>query len=94
MLSDLTYGEPVVVELPLVAVMRGKEPGKENISSDRLIFEKEIQQGSGKALEIYDDIEVQVYWKSGLQADNLNTNNQFAGKILDISVSTDKSYNK
>ena len=90
----LTYGEPVVVELPLVAVMSGKEPGKENISSDRLIFEKEIQQGPGKALGIYDDIEVQVYWKSGLQADNLNTNNQFAGKILDISVSTDKSYNK
>ena len=90
----LTYGEPVVVELPLVAVMSGKEPGKENISSDRLIFEKEIKQGSGKALEIYDDIEIQVYWKSGLQADNLNTNNQFAGKILDISVSTDKSYNK
>ena len=90
----LTYSEPVVVELPLVAVMRGKETGKENISTDRLIFESEIKQGQERALEIYDDIEIQVFWYSGLQADNLNTNNQFAGKILDISVATDKSYNK
>ena len=90
----LTYSKPVVVELPLVAVMRGKETGKENISTDRLIFESEIKQGQERALEIYDDIEIQVFWYSGLQADNLNTNNQFAGKILDISVATDKSYNK
>ena len=90
----VTYGEPVIVELPLVAVMTGKESDKEAISSDRLIFEAEIKKGTEKALEVFDNIEIQVFWKSGLQADNLNTNPQFAGRILDISVSTDKSYNK
>lgn len=90
----VTYGEPVIVELPLVAVMTGKESNKEAISSDRLIFEAEIKKGTEKALEVFDNIEIQVFWKSGLQADNLNTNPQFAGRILDISVSTDKSYNK
>ena len=90
----VTYGEPVIVELPLVAIMTGKESDKEAISSDRLIFEAEIKKGTEKALEVFDNIEIQVFWKSGLQADNLNTNPQFAGRILDISVSTDKSYNK
>ena len=74
--------------------MTGKESDKEAISSDRLIFEAEIKKGTEKALEVFDNIEIQVFWKSGLQADNLNTNPQFAGRILDISVSTDKSYNK
>ena len=90
----LTYEEPVIVELPLAAVMTGKEPGKDAISSDRLIFEAEIKQNEDKALEIFDSIEIQVFWNSTLQADNINTAKQFAGRILDISVSTDKSYNK
>ena len=90
----LSYGEPVIVKLPLVAIMTGKESGKEDTSTDRLIFESEIKQETDQVLDIFDSIEIQVFWKSGLQADNLNSNAQFAGKILDISVSTDKSYNK
>lgn len=90
----LAYAEPVLVELPLVAIMKGKEPGKEAYSSDRLIFEAEIQAGEETALEMFDHIEIQVYWESKLQAENITGNSQFAGKILDISVATDKSYNK
>ena len=90
----LAYAEPVLVELPLVAVMKGKEPGKEATSSDRLIFEAEIKQGEKVALEMFDHIEIQVFWKSGLQSESITSNPQFAGKILDISVATDKSYNK
>lgn len=90
----LQYGDETIIELPLVAIMPGKEPGKEVYSSDRLIFESEILSGEGKALEVFDHIEVQVFWKSSLQSSTINTDEQFAGKILDLSVSTDKSYNK
>lgn len=90
----LEYGPEVIVELPLVAVMPGKEAGKEASSSDRLIFESEIFSADDKILEVYDHIQIQVFWNSKLTAEKIMDNKQFAGKILDIAVATDRSYNK
>lgn len=91
----LEYDTPVIVELPLVAVMSGKEANKETISSDRLIFEAEVAPDEAdRILNTFDHIEVQVFWRSSLYNENINANNNFAGKILDLSVATDKSYNK
>ena len=89
------YDRPVIVELPLVAVMPGKESGKEGISTDRLIFEAEIAPDeSNRLLNTFDELEVQVFWSSNLRSEHINSKNQFAGKILDLCVATDKSYNK
>lgn len=91
----LEYDTPVVVELPLVAIMPGKESNKEVYSTNRLIFEAEIAPDEAdRLLNTFDHIEVQIFWKSPLQEENINADNQFAGKILDLSVTTDKSYNK
>ena len=91
----LEYSAPVIVELPLTAVMLGKEPNKEAYSSDRLIFEAEIAPDeSNRLLNTFDHIEVQVFWESPVKNENINDNTQFAGKILDLAVITDKSYNK
>lgn len=93
----LQYDEPVTIELPLVSVMPGKESGKEAFSSDRLIFESEIaanEDEAVKALGVFNHIEVQVFWRGALEADKTTDNPQFAGKILDIAVSTDRSFNK
>ncbi len=91
----LEYDTPVIVELPLVGVMSGKEPGKEVYSSDRLIFEAEIAPDEAdRILNTFDHIEIQIFWNSSLKNENVNSSNQFAGRILDLSVVTDKSYNK
>lgn len=85
-----------LVELPLVAIITGKEPGKEDISSDRLIFETEIKANdTGYILEQFNEIETQVYWENqGATIIDLNNSPELAGKILDITVSTDNTYNK
>lgn len=88
----LIYGDETIVELPLVAVIPGKEPGKENSSSDRLIFEAEIKNNEEERLEMYHQLELQIAWDSPITT--INENPQFAGKILDLSVSTDKSFKK
>jgi hypothetical protein len=88
----LMYGDETIVELPLVAVIPGKEPGKENSSSDRLIFEAEIKNNEEERLEMYHQLELQIAWDSPITT--INENPQFAGKILDLSVSTDKSFKK
>lgn len=51
-----------LIELPLVAIIPGKESGKENISSDRLIFEKEISinETTDYILEQFNEIEAQI----------------------------------
>lgn len=91
----LEYDAPVIVELPLTSVMYGKEPNKEACSTDRLIFEAEIAPNeSNRTLNTFDHIEVQVFWNSSLENGSINDKKQFAGKILDLSVVTDKSYNK
>lgn len=92
----LTYGDDIVVELPLTTIMKGKESYKEAYSSDRLIFEAEIQPDNtlDRLLKTYDKLEVQVAWNGALNAENINSKTQFAGKILDLTVATDKSYNK
>ena len=91
----LAYDDEVLIELPLVAVMSGKEAGKEASSSDRLIFESVIAtEDKSNALKIFHDLEIQVHWASSMTAESINDAPQFAGKILDISVSTDKSYSK
>ena len=93
--APLEYDAPVLVELPLTAIMPGKEPGKEINSSDRLIFEAEISpEESDRLLNTYHEIEIQVYWRSNLSATDINAYPQYAGKILDLCVATDKSYNK
>lgn len=88
----LIYSDETMVELPLVAVIPGKEPGKENSSSDRLIFEAEIKNNEEERLEMYHQLELQIAWDSPITT--INENPQFAGKILDLSVSTDKSFKK
>ena len=89
------FDPPVIVELPLKAVIPGKEPGKENISSDRLIFEAEISpEETDRLLNTFHEVELQVYWRSAMRTENINSNPQYAGRILDLCVATDKSYNK
>lgn len=86
-----------LVELPLVAIIPGKEAGKESSSSDRLIFEAEIKvkEESDYILKQFNEIETQVYWENkGATTIDLNNSPELAGKILDITVSTDNTYNK
>lgn len=91
--SPLSYKDLKVIELPLVSVMKGKENGRET-SSDRLIFEAEVGTNNNQSvnvLDMYDTFEIQIYWSndaSVIQTENL------AGIIYDLSVSTDKAYNK
>lgn len=93
-----TYSDAKIIELPLVAVMKGKEPGKEDISSDRLIFEYEVglnEDNNINVLDTYNMLEIQIYWdNNSLKPSILNNDSDLAGKILDLSISTDKSYNK
>lgn len=96
--NPVSYTDAKLVELPLVAVMKGKEPNKEATSSDRLIFEAEIGINDDVDVNIlnqYNTLEIQIYWEnSALPVSTINTNNDLAGKIYDLSISTDKSYNK
>ena len=88
--------ETVLIDLPLKAIIEGKESGKEDKSSDRLIFEGELKVDdvSGYKLEAFDEIEVQVYWENkGATIIDLNNSTELAGKIFDITVSTDNTYN-
>lgn len=88
--------EAVLVDLPLKAIIEGKESGREDKSSDRLIFEAELKvdETSGYKLESFDEIEVQVFWENkGATVIDLNNTTELAGKIFDITVSTDNAYN-
>ena len=94
--NPIEVQDTVLIPLPLIAVVPGKESGKENISSDRLIFEAELKldEVTGYKLDAFNEIEVQVFWenKSATKID-LNNSPELAGKILDIVVSTDNTYN-
>lgn len=78
--------------------MKGKEPGKEAYSSDRLIFEAEVglnDDAEINVLDQYNTLEIQIYWdNNSVPVSTLNSNPDLAGKILDLSISTDRSYNK
>ena len=87
--NPITYSEPKIVEVPLKAIIPGKEPDKEDFSSDRLIFEADLRDQLGD-LEAFNCFEVQIYWNSNLGANNISDNT--CGKILDLTISTDKSY--
>lgn len=85
-----------LIELPLVAVIPGKEGGKEKESSDRLIFEGEVEIAPGgyKLLD-FNELEVQVKWETtGVNEEELQHYSELGGKIFDISISTDSAYNK
>lgn len=85
-----------LIDLPLVAIIPGKEAGKEEISSDRLIFEGELKvnEDTGYTLDRFNEIETQIYWENkGATIVDLNNSPELAGKILDITVSTDNTYN-
>ena len=85
-----------LVPLSLIAVVPGKEAGKEKISSDRLIFEAEIKvdENTDYKLDKFNNLEVQVYWSNELASKvDLNNYPELAGRILDIAVSTDNTYN-
>lgn len=91
-LMPIQYENTKVIEIPLVAVLNGKEPGKENYSSDRLIFEAEIEPSENSiSLNEFNDLEVQIYWSNDYYINDNGTN---AGKILDLAISTDRAYNK
>ena len=85
-----------LVELPLVAIIPGKEAGKEAISSDRLIFEADIKANdTGYILNQFNEIETQIFWENqGATTIDLNNSPELAGKILDVTISTDNTYNK
>lgn len=85
-----------LVELPLVSIIPGKEGGKEEESSDRLIFEAEVEIASGgyKLIE-FNNLEVQVKWETtGVNEEELQHYSELGGKIFDISIATDSAYNK
>ena len=94
--NPVSYSDTKIVELPLVSVMKGKEPGKE--ASDRLIFEAEIGLDNDEEVNIlnqYNTLEIQIYWdNNSLPVTTINSNPDLAGKIYDLSISTDKAYNK
>lgn len=94
--TPIKYTNTTVVELPLVAIIDGKENGKEDFSTDRLIFEKEIKlQDNSNVLLGFNEIEAQVVWDNkGIAKEEIQANKELAGKILDITMSTDQAYNK
>lgn len=85
---------PVVIELPFVAVIPGKETNKESYSSDRLIFENIIEEDqTNNLLKRYNEFEVQVYWSSnGISEKEMYNSPELAGRILDLTVTLDKCY--
>ena len=87
--NPITYSEIKLKEMELKAIVPGKEPDKEAFSSDRLIFEADLRDQLGD-LEAFNCFEVQIYWNSNLGANNIS--DETCGKILDLTISTDKSY--
>lgn len=95
--SPIKYKDSTVVPLKLISVIPGKEAGKENSSSDRLIFEAELAmlEDSDYKLKGFNDLLVQVAWKSpGVTKEEMYSNPELSGAIYDITISTDKAYNK
>lgn len=95
--DPVKYKDAIVVPLKLVSVIPGKEAGKENSSSDRLIFEAELSmlEDSDYRLKGFNDLLVQVAWTSpGVTQEEMYSNPELAGAIYDITISTDKAYNK
>lgn len=95
--DPIKYKDSVVVPLELKAVIPGKESGKTDSSSDRLIFEAELAmlEDSEYKLKGFNDLLVQVAWtSSGSTTAEMFSNPELAGAIYDITVSTDKAYNK
>lgn len=94
--NPIKIKDTIVTELPLVAIVPGKESGREDKSSDRLIFEGEIKVDSDTnyVLDNFNNIEVQVFWENkNATTVDLNNSPELAGKIFDIVVSTDNTYN-
>ena len=87
--NPITYSEIKLKEMELKAIVPGKEPDKEAFSSDRLIFEADLRDQLGD-LEAFNCFEVQIYWNSNLGANSIS--DETCGKILDLTISTDKSY--
>lgn len=87
-----------LVELKLIGVIPGKELGKEKASSDRLLFEGYIDtiDAEGYILEDFNKLEVQIVWSSslGITENELQANSELSGQIYDLTISTDKAYNK
>lgn len=96
--NPVEYTDSKIVELPLISVMKGKEPNKELNSSDRLIFEYEVGLNENEEINVldkYNMLEIQIYWdNNSLPVSTINSNSDLAGKIYDLTISTDKSYNK
>lgn len=95
--DPVKYKDELVVPLTLTAVIPGKEAGKQDSSSDRLIFEAELAmlENSDYRLKGFNDLLVQVAWTSpGSTAAEMYSNPELAGAIYDITISTDRAYNK
>lgn len=95
--NPIEYTDTIVKELPLSAVIFGKESGKEKTSTDRLIFESDLKLliGSEYILDEYNDFTVQVFWNnSGVTTQEMYTNPELAGSMYDITVSVDRAFNK
>ena len=92
--TDKNNLPPIVVELPFVAVIPGKETNKESYSSDRLIFENIIAtDATTNMLKRYNEFEIQVYWSSnGVSEQEMYNSPELAGKILDLTIALDKCY--
>lgn len=94
--NPIEIQDSVLVPLKLIAVVPGKEAGREDISSDRLIFETElkIDEETSYKLNSFNEIEIQIFWenKAATKMD-LNNSPELAGKILDVVISTDNTYN-
>lgn len=95
--DPIKYKDQIVVPLELKAVIPGKEAGKLDSSSDRLIFEAELDmlEDSEYKLKGFNDLLVQVAWtNSGSTQAEMFSNPELAGAIYDITISTDRAYNK
>lgn len=95
--NPIEYSKTIIKEIPLTAVIPGKEAGKEKSSTDRLIFEDYISliDDSEYILEDYNDFTVQVFWSNaGVTEQEMYVNPELAGSIYDIAVSLDRTFNK
>lgn len=95
--NPIKYSGTIVKELPLTAVIPGRESGKEKNSTDRLIFESDIALlgNSDYILDDYNDFTVQVFWaNTGVTEQEMYGNPELAGSMFDIAVAVDRTFNK
>ena len=89
------YEKKDVFELEFKGVVPGRDTLRPHESSDRLIFEAEFEDKTGKSgikLLSFDSIQIQVLWTSNVGDSTIGANEELEGSLFDIVVSTDYAY--